>query len=382
MNQPIATPRLMIGAMSGTSADGVDAALVRIEGKGLGMSAVLLQHVHQAYPDEVRQSISAIRSQGRAELAALAALGRGITIAHAEAIKALLAAAGVPSSAIAAIAAHGQTLFHQPPLTIQWFDPALLAWETRCAVVSDFRRTDCAAGGQGAPLVPFADYILFRDPARDRVVLNIGGIANLTHLPAGGTPEQIVAFDTGPGNCVSDHLCRVHDPGGPGYDAGGERALRSRVCAPLAETIMAHPYFSKAGPKSTDGPEMIAIFMQAARSFPMLSFEDLLRTACHLTARTILQAAQQLAKSPAAELIVSGGGSQNAAIMQDLADGWGAGRVLTTDALGVPSQTKEAIAFALLGAATLDGLPSNIPSATGASRSVVLGSITAPPGVA
>ncbi len=213
--------RLMIGAMSGTSADGVDAAMVDVNGHGLAMSITLMGHHHEPYDAGLRRAIFQVRACGNIALSDLADLGRQITLVYARAVNRLLQNIDIAASRVSAIAAHGQTLFHDPPLTIQWFDPSLLAWETDCAVVSDFRRADCAAGGQGAPLVPFADYILFGDPAVDRILLNIGGIANLTFVPANGGIEQLLAFDTGPGNCISDWICRRFHPDGPGWDVDG-----------------------------------------------------------------------------------------------------------------------------------------------------------------
>src|SRR2546421_4567853 len=214
--------------MSGTSADGVDVAIVKIAGRGTEMSAQLLRHHHRAYPPELRKQVFAFRggenalAESPAEtVRRLAVMGREISLTYAAAVNETLAAAGMSADRLAAVAAHGQTLFHHPPDSIQWFDPSLLAAEVGCAVVSDFRRADLAAGGQGAPLVPFADYILFRHPTKNRVLLNIGGIANITYIPAGAKLSEVIAFDTGPGNCISDHLCHKFEPGGPGYDVDG-----------------------------------------------------------------------------------------------------------------------------------------------------------------
>jgi anhydro-N-acetylmuramic acid kinase len=227
--------------------------------------------------------------------------------------------------------------------------------------------------------VPFADYLLFRDPLENRVLLNIGGIANLTYLPGGGRPEHVVAFDTGPGNCISDHLMRLHDPSGAGYDADGAIACRGAPVYALMPLMLADPYFSRPPPKSTDGPAMIDVFRRAyvavGRKFP---FENLLKTACLLTATTIADAVRQFDPFPD-ELIVSGGGVRNRAIMELLRQPLGELPVRTTDEMGVPGQAKEAMAFALLAAATLDGQPSNLPSVTGASRAVALGSVTPRP---
>src|SRR5262245_18523639 len=252
--------RLIAGAMSGTSADGVDVAIVSVTGRGLEMSARLLHHHHVPYDPHVRQSIFRSRQNGTISLADLAKLGREISLTYARAVSESLAPSRLKPNDLACISAHGQTLFHDPRNTIQWLDPALIAAEVGCAVVSDFRRADCAAGGEGAPLVPFADYILFRHPTKNRVLLNIGGIANITWLKAGASIDGTIAFDTGPGNCVIDHVCRKQQPERPGYDPAG--AL-SRLTMPLREPmsdLMHSPFFKSKPPKSTDGPAMIELF--------------------------------------------------------------------------------------------------------------------------
>ncbi|MDB5293006.1 MAG: anhydro-N-acetylmuramic acid kinase [Phycisphaerales bacterium] len=370
--------RHIVGAMSGTSGDGVDVALVRIDGHGLEMAATLVRHVHRPYNDALRRAIFEIRGDGRAELRALADLGREITLSYARAVNDLLTAARFAVSDVAAIAAHGQTLFHDPPNTIQWFDPSLLAYETGCAVVSDFRRADCAAGGQGAPLVPFADYLLFRHATRSRVLLNIGGIANLTFIPAGASIDQLIAFDTGPGNCISDWICREYLPAGPQCDVGGQGAMAGTVIEQAVERFLASPYFAKPPPRSTDGPAMVDAFVTALGP-TQIEMNHLLATAAYATAATITRAAEQFTRPSSVEIdwIVSGGGVHNRAIMQYLRAMLGPKMTLReTGDYGVPAEAKEAVAFALLGAATLDGFPSNVSGVTGAMRAVVLGSIT------
>ncbi len=371
--------------MSGTSADGVDVALVQITGHGLDMTATLLHHHARSYEPSLRQRIFALRGEGKVSLAGLAHVGREISLAYAMAVNDALREAKLQASDLAAIAAHGQTLFHEPPDTIQWFDPALVAAEVGCRVVSDFRRADCAAGGQGAPLVPFADYILFQHPTKNRVLLNIGGIANLTFIPAGASIDQVIAFDTGPGNCVLDHLMR--QSGSPvGFDRGGELSLRGSLNFAVAFVSTEDVYFFSKPPKSTDGPAMIRLYENAVKEVgASLSLEDALATACHATARAIGQSFNLLPCLPD-EVIVSGGGTLNPRLMEELRhvmvfpknppESPKSVLVKTLDDLGIISAAKEALAFALLGAATLDGLPSNVPSATGARRAVVLGSIT------
>lgn len=363
--------------MSGTSADGVDVALVRIEGRGIEMKPALLTRVHHAYPAKLRQAIFAFRQSGKIELAALAQAGREIALAYADAVRAALSEVSLGAADLAAIAAHGQTLFHEPPDTIQWIDPALLAAEVGCPVVSDFRRADLAAGGQGAPLVPFGDYILFHHPTRHRAVVNIGGIANVTCLFAGAPLEKTVAFDTGPGNCVSDYLLREHDPDGPGMDVDGRLADRGKVVPELLEGWSRHPYFQKPGPKSTDGPQMIDIYLQARNAIGrQIPLEDQLATACRFCAEMILRSLAVFGGEFSGDLIVAGGGTRNRRLIGELRS---AGPVRPTDDFGIPAEAREAVAFALLGAATLDQIPANVPSCTGASRPAVLGAITPAP---
>ncbi|WP_428940207.1 anhydro-N-acetylmuramic acid kinase [Fontivita pretiosa] len=370
--------------MSGTSADGVDVAIVRIGGRGLGMSAELVHHHHVAYEPSLRELIFAARGlQQQIGLSDLARMARQISLTYARAVSEALAAARLSARDLAAVAAHGQTLYHDPPHTIQWLDPALLAAEVGCAVVSDFRRADCAAGGQGAPLVPFADYILFRHPTKNRVLLNIGGVANLTWLRAGGTIDEVIAFDTGPGNCISDDLCRKHNPSGPGYDSAGQIALRGQVHRQTVLAFTQGPFVTRPPPRSTDGPAMIAEFERAKQWAGFNgSFEDELATACACCAQAVALSLELGERSwwrgwPD-EILISGGGVNNRCLM-DLLHQSLAGRATLVAMDPRMAQAKEAIAFALLAAATLDGVPSNVPSVTGARRAVVLGSITPKP---
>ncbi len=368
--------RLILGAMSGTSADGVDVALVEVRGRGVEMSARLRHFASLPFDEAMQHRIAAARSGPAITLAELARLGRDLSLAYATGAQIALRQAGVDATQISGYACHGQTLYHAPPDTIQWLDPALVAAITGVAVISDFRRADCAAGGQGAPLVPFADFLLFRHPEKNRVLLNIGGIANLTWLPAGGDIESSIAFDTGPGNCISDALCRAGEIGA--FDEGGAMAMRGNAVASIVNRALTDPFFSTASPVSTDTPAMTAIFDRARQGSVGASLIDLLATAADLTAQTIALAVEGL-PGRVDELIVSGGGVENEAIMSAVKKRMPAPAICRLEEVGMPSQAKEAVAFALLGAATLDGEPSNVPRATGARRRVVLGSITPKP---
>jgi anhydro-N-acetylmuramic acid kinase len=374
--------RLIVGTMSGTSADGVDAALTQITGHGLDMKAQVLLHHYKSYPPEARREILAFRNDEVKTniLNRLAKMGRQITLITAAAINETLALAKVNFNDVTAVAAHGQTLFHEPPDTIQWFDPALLAHETKCQVISDFRRADLAAGGQGAPLVPFADFLLFRHPKKNRILLNLGGIANITWLPANCTQEQVLACDTGPANCISDWICRTYGPVEMIWDVDGAGAARGRVSHEVVDHFLEDGYVAIVGPKSTDGPAMIAAFERALEKSKHKPEElnDLLATAANLTARTVYESINAVAER-VDEVIASGGGTRNKSIMNWLASKLNPTPIRLTDDSGISGASKEAMAFALLAAATLDGIPSNIPSVTGASRAVVLGSITPKP---
>jgi anhydro-N-acetylmuramic acid kinase len=373
-------PRIIAGAMSGTSADGVDVALVRIEGRGLQMSARLIHHHRLPYERELRKTIFDCRSTGQVSLADLGKMGRQISQAYAHAVNQSLSLSGISLKDVTAVAAHGQTLFHDPPTTIQWFDPALVAAEVGCRVVSDFRRADCAADGQGAPLVPFADFLLFSDPLKHRVLLNLGGIANVTHLPAAGSIDSLLAFDTGPSNCISDWLMRQMNPEGEGVDVDGVLAGITKPDETLALKILAAPFFKQAPPKSTDGPRMVDLFFSAIQDLgPRGKLPKNLATACLITATSIVRALREFLPHFPDEVIASGGGTKNRTIMNFLRTQLAGVPLRTTDELGIPGDAKEAIAFALLGAATLDNEPANVPAATGARRRVVLGSITPAP---
>ncbi|MDB5320734.1 MAG: anmK [Phycisphaerales bacterium] len=381
------TPRLFAGAMSGTSADGIDVAIVEITGTGWDMSAKLIRHHARPYDAALKQAIFAMRGSGQISLAELARLGREISLAYATCVNEALALSNLTSDALTAIAAHGQTLFHDPPNTIQWLDPALIAAETRCAVISDFRRADCAAGGQGAPLVPFADYVLLRDSSDHRVMLNLGGIANVTSIPAGAALDDVIGFDTGPANCLSDHVMRTHAPDSPGYDVGGKLAADGCLIESVAQTVLSDPFFAKPPPKSLDIPNMIRLFdagvEQAREQGIRHAVPDLLYTACWITAESIAGALSRWAPT-VDDLIFSGGGIRNETLRgllskRTLAHKLPLKSLGSVDAYGIASEAKEALAFALLAAATLDGFPSNVPSCTGAKRQVLLGIITPQP---
>jgi anhydro-N-acetylmuramic acid kinase len=273
------------------------------------------------------------------------------------------------------IGCHGQTIYHEGPKnTLQIGEAAVLAERTGTPVVSNFRARDIAAGGQGAPLVPFVDYRLFRHRTRTRVALNIGGIANITVIPAGARPEDVVAFDTGPGNMVIDALTQEFTRGKQSYDRDGKIAASGNVNRALLEELLRDPYYRRRPPKSAGreqyGLEFVSRMKQSGSELP-----DLITTATVLTASTVAMAVRRFVEGPL-DLIVSGGGAHNSTLMSHLAALLPKASLATSSDFGVDVDAKEAIAFAILAYETWRGRPSNVPSATGAWRAVLLGSVT------
>jgi anhydro-N-acetylmuramic acid kinase len=345
--------------MSGTSLDGIDVAVVEIRGRRVET----VGFTETPYPAAVREDILAV-SNTDTHTDAISRLSYRLGELYAKAVLRTTRKFG----AIDLIGCHGQTIYHEGRSnTMQIGEPAVLAERTGVPVVSNFRARDIAAGGQGAPLVPYVDYLLFRHPTRSRVALNIGGIGNITVIPAGCAPEDVVAFDTGPGNMVIDGLAREM---GLRCDKGGRIAASGNVNRPLLDELLRDPYYRRKPPKSAGreqyGAEFIARMKATALPLP-----DLIATATVLTATTIA-----LAVGRPDELIASGGGIHNPEIMGHLAAFLPGVALSTSTDHGIDADAKEAIAFAVLAHETWRRKPSNLPSATGARHAVLLGSIT------
>jgi anhydro-N-acetylmuramic acid kinase len=342
------------GLISGTSADGIDVAVVDI---GDRIEVVAAKTV--PYPPEVRRAILSVL-----DVATVSRLNFLLGELFAEA----LAGCGVPLNTIELIGSHGQTIFHEgEPVdflgrkiasTLQVGEASVIAARTGIETISDFRTADIAAGGKGAPLVPFLDYQLFRHAEIPRIALNIGGIANITVIPAGAKPEDVVAFDTGPGNMLIDAVA-------PPFDRDGELARAGRVDRALLERLLADPYYQRDPPKSCGREQYGADFVAAANID--------VATATELTARTIASA---IARYPTTrEVIVSGGGAHNRFMMERLR-ALVTPRVTTSAQLGIDVDSKEAILFAVLAYETFHRRAGNVPSATGALRPMILGKIS------
>ncbi len=364
-------PSLMVGLMSGTSLDGMDAALVRLEGP---TKATLLAFATRPYDAEERAELRAAL-EGRAAAPALARLHVRIADWAAEAVQAVLHAGGARADELDGIAFPGQTIWHEPPV-VSWQlgEPAVLAEAFGVRVVSGFRARDVAAGGQGAPLVPMADLLLFAHAKQDRILLNLGGMANLTLVPGGGREAGALAFDTGPGMAIIDAVAhRVDDK--LTCDLDGRLSAAGRVSEKLLAELLADPYFDADPPKST-GRERFGDAYAAALHMKAPG-ADGVATAVELTARSIADAVRRWTKG-AGELVASGGGVHHPGLMAALARHLAPMPVHHFDTLFFDGDAKEAVAFALLGYLTLHGQPGNLPAATGARGSRVLGSITPP----
>jgi len=359
------------GIMSGTSVDGIDVAILEFEHhfKVLGFHTV-------PYPDDVRQAILSV-SNTQVHTADIARLSYLLGELYAAAVKETCTKIGIPLAALNLIGSHGQTIFHEgEPIdylgyriasTMQIGEPAVIAKRTGVTTICDFRADDIAAGGKGAPLVPAVDFRIFRHPEISRIALNIGGIANITVIPANAYIENIEAFDTGPGNLVMDALM-----GDARFDRNGETARRGKVDQELLRELLRNVYYDQAPPKTAGreqyGPDFVARFAHLKQA-------DAVATAAELTVHTIAKA---IARYPGAEeVIVSGGGTHNAYLMERL------GAVLkqevrTATEYGIDNDAKEAIAFAILAYESFHGRPGNVASATGAARAVILGKCSVP----
>ena len=378
---------IVAGVMSGTSADGVDVAIVSIQGRGSYLSFDLLLHDQSEYPKAIRDAVLAAMNATRISVAELSRLNFRLGEFYAEAVhKAQRKTAGTK---LDLVGCHGQTLYHQgtaaPYLgkniacTWQTGEGSIVAARLGVPVVSDFRPADMAAGGKGAPLVPFLDYAIFRSKSKGRIVQNIGGIANLTAIPADAKPEDLVAFDTGPGNMVIDGLMQKLFK--KSYDRDGAVARSGKVIQPVLEQSLSAPYFQLKPPKTTGREEFGSQYRdQFLRRCGRAAKADVIATATALTAASMAQALKSfvLKKGSYRDWVVSGGGTKNASLMEMIkkeADKMGLW-LRQSDEFGIPSQAKEAVAFALLAYQTYNGLPSNVRSATGARRPAVLGKIS------
>lgn len=385
---PIGTG-LYIGLMSGTSVDGIDAAIVRLRSAGDGLKASVLAHHQQAWPRELRKRLLAVMAPAKTATAEICELNMLTAREFAGTVNNILQKAGVDKSKIIAIGSHGQTICHLPPSsplrsgsTLQIGDNTVIAALTEICTVGNFRPADMAVGGQGAPLVPLVDKLLLTHSKRTRCIQNLGGIANVTYLPPRGATREIMAFDTGPANMLMDAFVTLSTGGRMTYDKDGRLAAAGRVHKPLMRKLEGMPYFHLAPPKST-GRELFGEPLARAmmKQFRNVSCPDLLATALELTAWSITECYRRYLPQPPQEVILCGGGADNPVLVDRLRTYLTilqCYQVRKISEYGIISQAKEALSFAVLAALTLQRIAGNIPAATGAQYPVVLGSVATP----
>jgi anhydro-N-acetylmuramic acid kinase len=379
----------VMGMMSGTSADGIDVALVRLSGAPPSISARLERLHHVAFPARIRKDILRLANGGPTTTGEISRMNFAIGEELARAALAACRRWRIPIAKIDLIGSHGQTIFHQGTAsragrahrtasTLQIGEPSIIAERTGVTTIGDFRPADMAAGGQGAPLVPFVDYLLYRHPKRGRVALNIGGIANVTVIPAGARAEDIFAFDTGPGNMIVDGLVESFTRGRQRYDGDARIALRGKMIPALLDKMMREPYLQGAPPKTAGREQFGRGYADSILSWGKrhrAQREDLVRTATLFTSLSIVDAFRRfvLPRARVDELIVAGGGARNPLMIAQLAAGLPGIEMIPADQFGVPAEAKEAFAFAVLAYEVYHGRTSNLPSATGARHEAVLG---------
>ncbi len=391
---------ICIGLISGTSVDGIDVAVVRIAGNGQGTTPELLAFETVPYPDAVRAELLGLYDDQANAVQRLCSLNVVVGECFADATLAVCGRAGIDLGEVEVIGSHGQTVWHQPeadpdvplstPSTLQISEAAVIAARTGAPVMADFRVADMAVGGQGAPLASYFDWAVLGDRTASRCVQNIGGIGNLTWLPAGGGVDDVIAFDTGPGNILIDGLVTLLTGGRQMFDRDGLLGTVGTVDDALLTTLLRDPYLDLAPPKTT-GREYYGMAQcrgliadaglpegaldgsdEAARQRGL----DLIATATAYTARSIVDSYRcRLPRLPD-EVLVNGGGSRNPTLMRMLGEALAPIPVMATDAVGYDGDAKEAIAFALMAHDSLAGFPTNVPGATGASRAVPLGKLT------
>lgn len=380
-----------IGLMSGTSADGLDLAFITIQ-QGKEIPEFILQDfITIDYSPDLKEKILQVAAPNGGSIEEVCKLNFFLGHLYSNIVCDYLNEHQIDPTNVDFIGSHGQTVCHLPEKiseygitygsTLQISDPSIIANRTGILTVGDFRIADVALGGEGAPLVPIFDYLYFRNPQKNRIILNIGGIANITYLPVNCKFDEIIAFDTGPGNVLIDTIAQKFF--GLPFDRDGLQATKGNINYDLLTNLLKDEYFYRIPPKSTGREKYIGPFYKQLNNFiadKNFSSNDLITTVTELTAVSIFKASQKFLGENAAiqELIVSGGGSKNPVLMDRLEHYFGKTQIIISDDLGLPSEAKEATCFAMLAYQTLAGKPSNLPSVTGAKKQTLLGKICVP----
>lgn len=381
---------IVVGLMSGTSADGVDAALVKISGSGLHTEAHLIDFETYPYSKEIKEMTLSASNPEKGSVDLICYLNFKLGNIFADAVLSILEKSNMQRNRVSFIGSHGQTIRHLPeghpdfldklPSTLQIGEPSVIAERTGIKTVADFRTRDIAAGGQGAPLAPFAHFLLFYSKEETRIVHNIGGISNLSFLPKDGIIDDVIAFDTGPGNMLIDSLVSKLSQGKKQYDKNGEWGAKGKTNNDLLSFMMSHPFLKKPPPKTTGREDFGEIFLNKVllKSQQLnVPVDDLVATVTAFTLESIIFNYKEhiFKRSYPSEIIVCGGGVHNNLIMQTIKKRLPKITISTTDKYGIPSDAVEAVAFAILANETIHGNYSNLPSVTGACRKVILGKI-------
>ncbi len=377
------------GIMSGTSLDGIDVALVHIEGSGVDSKVELIHFTTVPFSNDMKNEIQQALSIENSNVQLICSLNFKLGLCFANAVREVCKEANFPLGQLNLIGSHGQTIYHQPkhdgnmiPSTLQIGEPVVIAYETNTTVISNFRTMDIAAGGQGAPLVPYSEIILYRHPTKNRLLQNIGGIGNVTIIPSHLSDKNVIAFDTGSGNMVIDEMCqRLFQLS---YDQNGKIAKQGVVVDEILTYCMNHPFLKMNPPKSTGREQFGEEFVsELLKRYERHSKENIVTTVTMFTARSIVHQYKEfiLPYYEIDEVILGGGGSYNRTLVEMIRNGLKEEKcaLFLQEDIGYSSEAKEAIAFAILANETHHRNPSNVPSATGAKQSVVLGNITFPP---
>lgn len=376
----------VIALMSGTSVDGIDAALVNISEKNRELAVELLEFISLAYAKEFKNKILKAADYKKSRVKEIAELNIEIAEKSLQAVYKLIKKSNLSAVDIDLIASHGQTIYHnlkERPVTLQIGAAPFIAEGSGITTVYNFRMRDLAAGGEGAPLVPYVDYLLYQDQNKNRVLQNIGGISNYTYLPAGSEITKVSGSDNGPGNMMIDYAVKKITDYQKDYDQDGKMAAQGSCSQKLLNYLMEHPFIKKEVPKSSGridfGEKFTKKIISKAEKIGLSDY-DLLATITEFTAMAIIDSYQRFLNSEIDEIIISGGGSYNNYLMQKIREYAGREispkvKVLTLEDLGQSSEAKEAVAFAVLGYQTMKGRTNNLPAATGAKRNVVLGDL-------
>jgi anhydro-N-acetylmuramic acid kinase len=391
---------LCVGLISGTSVDGIDAALVRIDGHAQQAKIDLIAFETFPYPAEVRAELLALYEDQTSAIARLSSMNVVIGELFAQATLDICDKANIDSRDLEVVGSHGQTVWHQPKhdpaisysttSTIQIGEPAVIANRTCAPVFANFRVSDIAVGGQGAPLAPYFDWAIHSDPVRNRAIQNIGGIGNVTWLPAGGAIEDVIAFDTGPGNMLIDGVISALSNGEMVYDKDGQLASEGEVDGGMIGHLLEDPYLQQPPPKSTgreyyNSGQVRDLMANMALEPGALGNPDadiqrrcriVIATATAFTAQSIANAYRTFLPALPDDVLVNGGGARNPTLMRMIAQALPGSNVVPSDEFGINADAKEAMLFALIAHDSLAGLPTNIPPATGAHRPVTLGTLT------